>query len=145
MTSKTIDLLKQFLADSYILMLKSQNYHWNVTGMQFHEMHEFFEDMYTDLFEAVDDIAEHIRTLGEKSPGSFKAFSEQSEIDSEDIETTTKGMIVSLLSGQEVLSKRAHSLFKIAEEEKIDDIADFAIGRMQTHNKFAWMLRSHLE
>ena len=68
--------LSSILADSYTLYLMTQNFHWNVTGPRFHQLHTMFEEQYQELAEAVDDIAERIRAIGHRAPGSFKEFME---------------------------------------------------------------------
>ena len=78
--SNNIEALRVVLADSYVLYLKTQNYHWNVSGGNFITLHDLFETLYQDLAIAVDDIAERIRTLGHKAPASFRQFSEITNI-----------------------------------------------------------------
>jgi len=97
--------LKVLLADSYMLMLKTHNYHWNVTGPQFHAVHGLFEGQYTELFEAVDEIAERIRMLGEKTPGTFKAYAEVTSIKDGNENASMADMLKEILADQSKLVK----------------------------------------
>ncbi|QQS44041.1 DNA starvation/stationary phase protection protein [Candidatus Roizmanbacteria bacterium] len=144
-TTELAQPLKNLLADSYILMLKTQNYHWNVTGIHFHALHEMFQTQYEDLFTAVDEIAERLRAIGVKSPGTFDEFRSLSEIDSEDVKKESKEMLVSLKNDHMKLTKTAKKLIEVAQEAKDDPTMDLAIGRLQTHEKHIWMLSSSLE
>ncbi len=144
-TEKLAQPLKNLLADSYILMLKTQNYHWNVTGIHFHALHEMFQTQYEDLFAAVDEIAERLRAIGVKSPGTFTEFQELSTIDSEAVKTDSKGMLVSLKKDHITLTETAKNLIEVAKKAKDDPTVDLAIGRLQTHEKHIWMLSSSLE
>ena len=137
--------LKNLLADSYILMLKTQNYHWNVTGIHFHTLHEMFQSQYEDLFEAVDEIAERLRAIGIKAPGTFKEFQSLSKIDSENIQTDSKKMLASLKKDHIELAQTAKMLISIAQKAKDDPTMDLAIKRLQTHEKHIWMINSSLE
>lgn len=134
--------LSKFLADSYLLYLKTQNYHWNVTGKSFHQLHLLFEEQYRDLAEAVDEIAERIRALGEYAPGSFSAFSKVSSIKEEASIPTAEEMIQNLVIGHETVVSTARELMLVTEECEDDVTADMLTQRMQVHEKNAWMLRS---
>lgn len=134
--------LSRLLADSYILFLKTHNYHWNVTGPMFQALHTMFEEQYTELFTAVDDIAERIRSLGEKAPGSFQAFSQISQISEEQGSPDAQQMIQNLILGQEAVIKTAREIIPIADEANDEPTLDLLTQRMQVHEKTAWMLRS---
>lgn len=136
--------LTTLLADSYILMLKTQNYHWNVTGMSFHALHAMFQTQYEDLFLAVDLVAERIRAVGAKAPGTFAQFQQLSAIKSEDIKTKDTDMIASLIADHTKLVATATALVAAAQEQKDDATMDIAIERIQTHEKHIWMLKSTL-
>lgn len=141
---KLTQYLTNFLAESYILMLKTQNYHWNVTGLHFHSLHEMFQEQYEDLFEAVDEIAERIRAIGAPSPGTFKEFQSLSKVDSEDVKKKDTEMIKSLAQDHHHVVETGKKV--IAEAQKVSDDAtmDLAIKRIQTHEKYIWMLESSL-
>jgi len=136
--------LSRLFADSYTLYLKTQNYHWNVTGPQFNTLHTMFEAQYTELAVAVDDIAERIRTLGVVAPGSYKAFSELTSIEEETGTPSAEEMIRQLILGQEAVVRTAREIIPIASDAKDEPTADLLTQRMQIHEKTAWMLRSML-
>ena len=137
--------LSRLLADSYTLYLKTHNYHWNVTGPQFSTLHTLFETHYTELAVAVDEIAERIRALGHRAPGSYKAFAALSTIEEDDDEPTARQMIERLVAGQEAVARTARSVVPITDAANDEPSADLLTQRMQIHEKNAWMLRSLLE
>jgi starvation-inducible DNA-binding protein len=134
--------LNKLLADAYLLYLKTQNYHWNVTGPSFQSLHTLFENMYTEQAEAVDVIAERIRALGEFAPGSFAAFSKVTSIKEETSIPSAEEMIHSLVQGNEAVVTTAREIVSLADSCEDDVTSDLMIERMQVHEKNAWMLRS---
>ena len=138
------DGLSRLLADSYTLYLKTHNYHWNVTGPQFNTLHAMFEQQYTELAQAVDEIAERIRALGFPAPGSYKAFSELSSIEEETGTPEADDMVRELVTGQETVVRTAREIFPTVETANDEPTADLLTQRMQVHEKNAWMLRSML-
>lgn len=136
--------LSKLLADSYTLYLKTHNYHWNVTGPMFSSLHLMFEDQYTELAIAVDDIAERIRALGVKAPGSYSAFAKLTSIEEETGEPNAEQMIERLVIAQEAVVRTAREVFSIASDANDEPSADLLTQRMQVHEKNAWMLRSLL-
>lgn len=137
--------LSRLLADSYTLYLKTHNYHWNVTGPMFQTLHLMFETQYTELALAVDVIAERIRSLGAKAPGSYSAFARLSTIKEAEGDISAVEMITDLVKAQESVIKTARSLFPAADEAHDEATADLLTQRIQLHEKTAWMLRSLLE
>ena len=139
------DGLSHFLADSYTLYLKTHNFHWNVTGPMFQTLHVMFQEQYTELWTALDDIAERIRALGHFAPGTYKRYVELSTITEETDVPSAKEMIRQLVEGQEAVIRTARAAVRIADE--IDDFptADMLSTRMEVHEKNAWMLRAFLE
>ncbi|MEM8766769.1 MAG: Dps family protein [Pseudomonadota bacterium] len=137
--------LSRLLADSYTLYLKTHNYHWNVTGPQFTTLHTLFETHYSELALAVDEIAERIRALGHRAPGSYREFSELSVISEEIDAPTARQMIERLVEGQETVARTAREIFKVADAASDEPTADLLTQRLQVHEKNAWMLRSLLE
>ncbi|RCK44760.1 ferritin [Thalassospira profundimaris] len=137
--------LGRVLADSYALYLKTHNFHWNVTGPMFQTLHTMFEEQYTELAAAVDELAERIRSLGAFAPGSFSAFAELSSIADEKGVPAAKEMIKQLVEGHETVIKTARALYPLCDEADDDATADLLTQRIQTHEKTAWMLRSLLE
>ena len=136
--------LSRLLADSYTLYLKTHNYHWNVEGPMFNTLHLLFETHYTELATAVDEIAERIRALGVKAPGSYTAFSEHTAIDEASGTESAEEMIRQLVIGQETVARTAREAFPAAEAASDEPTADLLTQRMQIHEKNAWMLRSML-
>ena len=137
--------LSRLLADSYTLYLKTHNFHWNVTGPMFTTLHTLFEQHYTELATAVDEIAERIRALGVAAPGSYRQFGELSSIPEETGVPGAEEMIRQLVQGQEAVVKTARSIFPVVESANDEPSADLLTQRMQIHEKNAWMLRSLLE
>ena len=137
--------LSRLLADSYTLYLKTHNYHWNVTGPQFQTLHTLFETHYTELALAVDQIAERIRALGHRAPGSYGEFAALGSISEEQDEPNASEMIRRLVTGQEAVVKTARSVFPVVDAAHDEPTADLLTQRMQVHEKNAWMLRSLLE
>ena len=134
--------LNKLLADSYLLYLKTQNYHWNVTGKMFQSLHTLFEEQYLEQAAAIDVVAERIRALGEYAPGSFAAFSKVSSIKEETAIPSTDEMIHNLVQGNEAVVTTAREIVALADECEDDVTTDLMIERMQIHEKNAWMLRS---
>ena len=145
MTNKPVtEALKKTLADTYSLLTKTQNYHWNVEGENFRSLHLLFEEQYNELFAAVDVIAERIRALGEKAPGSPSEFKKLSSISEGNSEFTSAKMLKDLYdSNQTVLATLKKSL---AAAEKASDAstADLLTQRITNHDKASWMLKSSI-
>lgn len=137
--------LSRLLADTYTLYLKTHNYHWNVTGPHFQTLHTMFEGQYNELATAVDSIAERIRALGIKAPGSYMEFSKLTSIKETTGDLSATDMIKELVAGQEAVVKTARSIFPVADESNDETTADLLTQRLQIHEKTAWMLRSLLE
>ena len=141
--------LSHLLADSYTLYLKTHNYHWNVTGPMFHSLHAMFEEEYTELATAVDEIAERIRALGHPAAGSYAAFARLTSIQdaAEDDGSMPRAeeMIRQLVDGHQAVAATARSVFPAAESGNDEVTADLLTQRMQVHEKTAWMLRSLLD
>ena len=135
--------LSKLLADTYTLYLQTHNFHWNVTGPMFQTLHTMFETQYTELAIAVDDIAERIRALGEKAPGTYAAFNELSSIEEQDLDKA-EDMIRALVIGQETVVRTARSLYPLIGEANDEASADIITQRITSHEKTAWMLRSLL-
>jgi starvation-inducible DNA-binding protein len=145
-TNKAIvDALSRLLADSYTVYLKTHNYHWNVTGPMFNSLHVMFEQQYTELAMAIDEIAERIRACGAYAPGSFAEFQKLSKVKDATGRPKAKAMLEALVADQAIIGEAARKLFDAAEKAKDQASADLATRRMDIHEKNAWMLRSHLE
>ena len=142
---KIVAGLSKVLAESYSLSLKTQNFHWNVTGPMFQPLHSVFEEQYDALAEAVDEVAERIRALGLKAPGSFSEFQKLSSIKDASGNNKAMEMIKELKEGHETISETANKVVATAQEGGDEGTADLMIARIQEHDKTAWMLRSFLE
>ena len=136
--------LSRLLADTYTLYLKTHNYHWNVVGPMFNTLHLMFETQYNELALAVDLIAERIRALGVRAPGSYREFAALSSIPEDDDLPNAEEMIRRLVIGQETVARTARSIFPVAEAANDEPTADLLTQRLQVHEKTAWMLRSML-
>lgn len=134
--------LKRLLADSYTLYLQTHNFHWNVTGPQFRELHLMFEEHYTELAIAVDDIAERIRTLGVAAPGTYKGFAALSSIEEVEGVPAAAEMVVTLTEGHEQVVKTCREALKKAQDADDESTAALVGDRMRVHEKTAWMLRA---
>jgi starvation-inducible DNA-binding protein len=145
MTNKnTIDSLKIVLSDSYVLYLKAQNYHWNVTGPYFKSLHLMFEEQYNDLFTAVDLIAERIRALGEKAPGSFAIYSKLTNIEEGNENTDSDYMVKDLANDQDIIVKTLTNALKEAQAVSDEVTVGILTDRIEIHQKNSWMLKSSL-
>ena len=143
--AKIVESLSTVLADSYMLYLKTHNFHWNVTGPLFSSLHVMFEEQYTEQWNALDEIAERIRALGHFAPATYKRYAELSNITEEPEVLSSKEMIRQLVEGNEILIRTLRASVKVADD--LDDFptADMLTTRMEVHEKNAWMLRSFLE
>jgi starvation-inducible DNA-binding protein len=139
------DGLARVLADTYTLYLKTHNFHWNVTGPMFQTLHLMFMTQYTEIWNAVDLVAERIRALGHPSPGSYKQFAALTSIKESDGVPNAKEMIRQLVEGQETVVRTAREVLLIAENAGDQPTVDLLSARMEVHEKNAWMLRSLLE
>jgi len=142
---KIADELSHFLADSYVLYLKTQNYHWNVSGPNFYALHLMFEAQYKELADAIDIIAERIRSLGSHTPASFAEYGKLSSIKEETHTVTAEEMVKKLMKDHETLSQQANLILSKAEKNNDQGTMDMLIQRIREHDKTAWMLRSTLE
>ena len=136
--------LSRLLADTYVLYLKTHNFHWNVEGPMFTTLHTMFMEQYTELWNALDQIAERIRALGAYAPGSYKKFAQLTSISESDEALPAKDMIRALLEGHEAVARTARSVFPVAESAQDEASLDLLTQRLQVHEKTAWMLRSLL-
>jgi starvation-inducible DNA-binding protein len=134
--------LKHLLADSYSLYLQTHNFHWNVTGPQFNQLHLMFEEHYTELAVAVDDIAERIRALDVPAPGTYKEFAELSSIEEIDGVPNAQQMVAILTRGHEQVVKTSRAALKSAQDADDESSAALISDRMRIHEKTAWMLRA---
>jgi starvation-inducible DNA-binding protein len=144
---KIADGLSHFLADAYTLYLKTHNFHWNVTGPMFNTLHTMFETQYNEQWTALDEIAERIRALGFNAPGSYAEFARLSSIAEDPLGDTGdwREMVRQLTVGNEAVCRTARKVLKGADDAGDDPSVDLLTQRLQTHEKYAWMLRSLLQ
>ena len=136
------EIMKKVLADTFALYLKAHNYHWNVEGSNFPQYHEFFGNLYKELHDAVDPIAEEIRALDTYAPGSFRRYMEITEIEDELNVPTGIEMARRLMNDNMKVIATLNMAFKLANQLDMQGLADFLAGRIDIHNKHQWMLRS---
>jgi len=127
--------LYKLLADSYSLLLTTQNLHWNVEGKEFYSVHKLTEDMYNEQFAANDELAERLRALGQKVDGTYEAFAKVSTV-------RNKPSLDGLIAAQEEARQAALDTVEAAEEAGDVGTSDLATGRLQTHEKNIWMLKA---
>ena len=137
---KTVAELSKLLADTYAIYLKTHGYHWNVRGMNFHALHAMFMEQYTEMWTAIDVVAERIRALGQLAPQGYAAFGKLSAIKDGDPNQDAAGMLRELVADHEALIASAR-----AAREGADDVTAAVIdNRIDAHQKHAWMLRATL-
>lgn len=137
--------LKKLLADTYTLYLKTHGYHWNVTGPMFQTLHAMFMIQYTELWNAVDLIAERIRSIGVMAPVGYSAFAGLTEVKEDAEVPAATDMVRNLVTAHETVIKTSRSLLPIAEKAGDEVTMDLVTQRLQIHEKTAWMLRSLLD
>ncbi len=138
--------LSKLLADTYTLYLTTHNFHWNVTGPMFNTLHAMFMVQYTELWGAVDPIAERIRSLGHPAPGSYADFGKLSSLnDAPSTPPKALEMVRILKEGHEAVARTARSIFPLADRAGDEPTADLLTQRLTVHEQTAWMLRSLLE
>ena len=136
--------LSKALSDTYVLLVKTQGVHWNVAGPLFYSLHKMFEEQYEDLFEAADDIAERIRSIGFGAPGTFAQFAEIASVKENRNLGTTENMVRQLAEDNEICARTMREA--ALEAEKVEDIKthDLLTDRVGEHEENAWMLRALL-
>lgn len=140
-----VSALSKVLADTYVLYVKTQNYHWNVTGELFYSLHLFFENQYEELSEAVDLLAERIRGLNEIAPGTMQQFLDLSSLKETNQIPSAQKMIQNLYEDHEVIIKELTKNIPLAQKHGDEGTADLFIERLRAHEKTAWMLKSSLQ
>jgi starvation-inducible DNA-binding protein len=142
-----VKILNAILSDEYLLYTKTRNYHWNVTGPQFHHLHKFFEEQYTQLSAIVDEVAERARALAGWSFGTLSEFSQHTRLKEHPGRyPKSREMIADLLADHQTIIRQLRNDLETCAD-KYHDIGtnDFLTGLMERHEKMAWMLRAFLE
>ena len=137
--------LSRLLADTYLLYLKTHNFHWNVEGPMFQTLHTMFMDQYTESWNAIDPIAERIRALGHYAPGTYKQYVKLATVKETDGVPKAEQMVRDLISGQETVARTARSVLPLADKANDQPTLDLLTQRLDIHEKNAWMLRSLLK
>ena len=136
--------LSKLLADTYAVYLKTHGYHWNVTGPNFSQLHSLFMGQYTEMWAAIDEVAERIRALGELAPQGYGAFGNLSSIKDGDPSKNAEAMIKDLVAAQETVIGTLYSVLPTAQEAGDEVTASLISDRLTAHEKHLWMLRSSL-
>ena len=137
--------LSRLLADTYVVYLKTHNFHWNVEGPMFQTLHQMFMEQYTEAWNAIDLVAERIRSLGHYAPGTYREYLELSRVSETRGVPKAEQMVKLLIEGQEAVVKTARDVLPLAEGADDQPTLDLLTQRMQVHEKNAWMLRSLLK
>lgn len=136
--------LARLLAETYTLYLKTHNFHWNVTGPNFHTLHLMFEGQYTELATAVDTLAERIRALGQRAPGSYAEFAKLSAVKDASGTPDAEAMLAELAADHKLVAEQADRVLRVAQEHGDEGTASIAGDRIELHEKTVWMLTAHL-
>ena len=142
--TKIAGALSKFLADTFALYVKTLNFHWNVKGPDFRDLHLAFEDQYTELAGAIDAIAERITILGFTAPGTFREFSQLASVKDASGTPDATGMVKELLADNETVIRTARDMLGMASSAGDEATVNLISDRMSAHEKAAWMLRSRL-
>ncbi|HXJ52360.1 MAG TPA: Dps family protein [Burkholderiales bacterium] len=137
--------LSRVLADTYVLYLKTHGFHWNVEGPMFQTLHQMFMEQYTETWNAIDLIAERIRSLGEYAPATYREYARLTSIKETEGVPRAEEMVRLLIEGQEAVVRTAREALGVADEANDQPTLDLLTQRMQVHEKNAWMLRSLLK
>ena len=137
--------LSRLLADTYVVYLKTHNFHWNVEGPMFQTLHQMFMEQYTETWNAIDLVAERIRSLGHYAPGTYAEYNKLARIKETPGVPKAEQMVRLLIEGQEAIVKTAREVLPVAEKADDQPTLDLLTQRMQIHEKNAWMLRSLLK
>lgn len=135
----------QALANTFVMYFKAHSYHWNVEGMFFNQLHEFFGDLYEEIYGAIDPMAEEIRALGEYAPRSLDELFKYKTVNADNVATDAKSMIADLLIGNNQTIETLNKLFDELTAAKQQGFADFVASRLDAHKKHGWMLKSLLK
>jgi starvation-inducible DNA-binding protein len=141
-TQKLVEALSQVLANTFVLSLKTQSFHWNVTGPMFYSVHLMFEEQYEELWRAGDAIAERIRALGCAAPGSYREFSKLTYLRESEAVPSATGMIGELLSDHETCARTVRAALAVSRSVVDAATEDLLTQRLLAHEKAVWMLRS---
>jgi starvation-inducible DNA-binding protein len=142
---KVVEALRQIVADTYALIGQTHICHWNVRGPSFFSLHTAFEEQYTELFTAVDEIAERIRAKGALAPGGLANLASMAGIEEIGEDSSAQDMVMHLVAANEKLLADCKTARDRASEAGDTETEDLMIGRLQVHEKTVWMLKSYLQ
>jgi starvation-inducible DNA-binding protein len=137
-----VNQMKVVLASTFAAKLKAQSYHWNVTGQDFPQLHEFFATIYEDYEGAIDPLAEHIRQLDAFAPGSLSRMQELSVVSEEDKISSPAKMLLNLMTCNENVMAEVTKAYEMAEEQKEYALSNYLQDRLTAHSKLNWMIKS---
>jgi len=142
-----VQMLNHMLADQHVLYIKLRNYHWNVEGMYFQQLHALFEEQYNGIAVQIDDIAERVRSLGHYAPGSMQEFRDLSRLqESGNLNGDHRLMLQNILADHEIIIQVLRQDLEAAMNDYNDaGTSDFLTALMEAHEKMAWMVRAHLK
>ena len=139
------DALKTLLATEEAFALKAKQFHWNVEGPDFGQLHAFFDAIHDDVYGATDPTAEYIRALGDYAPGSFERFVELTKIQGQTKIPRARLMLEELLADTQTMKDLVMQVFAVAQEAGREDIANFMAERQNSHGKYMWQIKSYLK
>lgn len=139
-----VEALNQSVAETAVTTMLAQNFHWNVKGMGFGELHRLFQEIYEDHFQAQDDLAERIRALNAHAEGQLAGMLQRSKVQEHDGHQSDREMVEILMKAQETIAATLGGLGELAASHGDTLTEDLAIERGRAHEKFAWILRAHL-
>lgn len=138
-------ILNKLLADEHILYVKTRNYHWNIEGKNFLELHKFYEALYNEIADAIDDVAERIRKIGHYAEGRLKDFIKLASLDEGEYTNHQEEQLKNLLDDHETICRIIREQIEVIDEKHKDvGTVDFLTGLLKQHEKWAWMVRSYL-
>lgn len=140
-----VQLMRKILSNSFVFYVKAQNYHWNIEGKDFPQYHEFFGNLYKEVYSSIDSTGEHIRALDEYAPGSLKRFNELTELSEEVIIPPFNKMLLNLYNDNNIILKSLISAYKMAEEQDRFGLSNFLANRIEQHRIHAWMLKASMK
>lgn len=144
-SEELVDAVTRMLSETFMLYLKTHGFHWNVEGPHFVGLHNLFEQQYTEMWNAIDELAEHLRAMGVYAPTTHAQFSANSKIQDTDKISDAEAMVAELVDGHATLAGTLKEVVELAEKHGCPGTADLATQRLEVHNKAAWMLRSILK
>ena len=139
-----VEALNQAIAETAVTTMLAQNFHWNVTGMAFGPLHDLFQKIYEDHFEAQDELAERIKAIGGHAEGSLAGMVKRSKVSEHNGNASSAEMLKIMGNAQEIIAQTLIGVSDVACKEADKLTEDLCVNRAREHQKFAWILKSHL-